>query len=191
MGVRDRVVRDHLVGVGRVRSVRQSTLASGVARRRLTVTAEPRYRKPRGLLALGALTIVLGAFGFLVYGGIGDNLVYFLSPKELLAKGTAAYDVPVRLGGQVVPGSVQWNAERLELRFRVTDGAEQVNVRSTGAPPQMFRDGMGVVVEGRYRRGGEFESHNLMVKHSNEYRAPKPGEQPHELYKTLVRGSGS
>jgi cytochrome c-type biogenesis protein CcmE len=50
---------------------------------------------------------------------------------------------------------------------------------------------MGVVVEGRYRRGGEFESHNLMVKHSNEYRAPKPGEQPHELYKTLVPGSGS
>jgi len=138
-----------------------------------------------------ALAAVVGAFGYLLYGGIGENLVYFLSPKELLAKGTAAYDVPVRLGGQVVPGSVQWNAERLELRFRVTDGAEQVSVRSKGAPPQMFRDGIGVVVEGRYRRGGEFESHNLMVKHSNEYRAPKPGEAPHELYKTLVPGGRS
>ena len=141
-------------------------------------------------MALGGLVAVVGAFGYLLYGGIGDNLVYFLSPKELLAKGTAAYDVPVRLGGQVVPGSVQWNEQRLELRFRVTDGAEQVRVRSKGAPPQMFRDGIGVVVEGRYRRGGEFESHNLMVKHSNEYRAPKPGEQPHELYKTLVPGGG-
>jgi cytochrome c-type biogenesis protein CcmE len=144
----------------------------------------------RRVLALGALGAVVGAFGYLIYGGIGENLVYFLSPQELLAKGTAAYDVPVRLGGQVVPGSVQWNPQRLELRFRVTDGAEQVSVRSTGAPPQMFRDGIGVVVEGRYRRGGEFESHNLMVKHSNEYRAPKPGEQPHELYKTLVPGGG-
>jgi cytochrome c-type biogenesis protein CcmE len=159
--------------------------------RRRDVTTGARNRGTRRALATGGLVAVVGAFGYLIYGGIGDNLVYFLSPKELLAKGTAAYDVPVRLGGQVVPGSVQWNADRLELRFRVTDGAEQVSVRSKGAPPQMFRDGIGVVVEGRYRRGGEFESHNLMVKHSNEYRAPKPGEAPHDLYKTLVPGSGS
>lgn len=143
------------------------------------------------VFAVSAFTALLGAFGYLMYGGIGDNLVYFLSPKELLAKGSSAHDVPVRLGGQVVPGSVQWNPDRLELLFRVTDGAEQVSVRSKGAPPQMFRDGMGVIVEGRYRRGGEFESHNLMVKHSNEYRAPKPGEQPRELYKTLVPRGGS
>jgi cytochrome c-type biogenesis protein CcmE len=153
------------------------------------VTTGARGRGRRRALAIGAFAAVLGAFGYLIYGGIGENLVYFLSPKELLAKGTAAYDVPVRLGGQVVPGSVQWNADRLELRFHVTDGAAQVSVRSKGAPPQMFRDGIGVVVEGRYRRDGAFESHNLMVKHSNEYRAPKPGEQPHELYKTLVRES--
>lgn len=160
-------------------------------RARGDVTAVARNRGARQGLALAALAAVVSAFGYLIYGGIGENLVYFLSPKELLAKGTAAYDVPVRLGGQVVPGSVQWNADRLELRFRVTDGAEQVSVRSKGAPPQMFRDGIGVVVEGRYRRGGEFESHNLMVKHSNEYRAPKPGEAPHELYKTLVPERGS
>jgi cytochrome c-type biogenesis protein CcmE len=138
------------------------------------------------VLAAGALAVVLAAFAYLLYGGIGENLVYFLSPNELLAKGAAAYDVPVRLGGQVVPGSVQWDADRLELRFKVTDGAQQVRVRSSGAPPQMFRDGIGVVVEGRYRRDGQFESHNVMVKHSNEYRAPKPGERPHELYKTLI-----
>jgi cytochrome c-type biogenesis protein CcmE len=51
----------------------------------------------------------------------------------------------------------------------------------------MFRDGMGVVVEGRYRRGGEFESHNLMVKHSNEYRPPKAGEHPAEYYRQLFK----
>jgi cytochrome c-type biogenesis protein CcmE len=155
------------------------------------MTALGDSRTHRRVLALAGLAAVLGAFVYLLYGGIGENLVYFLSPRELLAKGRAAYDVPVRLGGQVVPGSVQWNAERLELRFIVTDGTQQVPVRSKGAPPQMFRDGIGVVVEGRYRRGGEFESHNLMVKHSNEYRAPKPGEQPHELYKTLLPGNRS
>ncbi len=152
--------------------------------------AAPRSRATRRTLGIVGLAAVTGAFAYLIYGGIGENLVYFLSPKELLAKGTAAYDVPVRLGGQVVPGSVQWDADRLELRFRVTDGAEQVSVRSKGAPPQMFRDGIGVVVEGRYTRAAVFESTNLMVKHSNEYRAPKPGEQPHELYKTLVPGGG-
>jgi cytochrome c-type biogenesis protein CcmE len=148
-------------------------------------------RARRRVVAGVALAAVLAAFGYLLYGGIGENLVYFLSPRELLAKGSAAYDVPVRLGGQVVPGSVHWDADRLDLRFTVTDGTQQVRVRSRGAPPQMFRDGIGVVVEGRYRRDGEFESHSLMVKHSNEYRAPKPGEQPHDLYKTLLPGSQS
>ena len=98
----------------------------------------------------------------------------------------------MRLGGQVVAGSVQWNADALDLRFRVTDGAKEVLVHSTGAPPQMFRGGIGVVVEGKYSRTGVFESHSLMVKHSNEYRAPTPGEgHPARLDKTLIRSSGA
>ena len=137
--------------------------------------------------AVIALVIVLGAFGYLLYGGLDRNIVYFLTPQELLAKGTRAQDVPVRLGGQVVPGSVVWNAETLDLRFRVTDGTRDVAVHSTGAPPQMFRDGMGVVVEGRYGRDGIFQSSNLMVKHSNEYRAPAEGESPSEAYKSLIK----
>jgi cytochrome c-type biogenesis protein CcmE len=53
----------------------------------------------------------------------------------------------------------------------------------------MFREGMGVVVEGRVVPGGLFQATNLMVKHSNEYRAPKPGEEAHEKYKTLITQS--
>jgi cytochrome c-type biogenesis protein CcmE len=134
--------------------------------------------------------VILGTFGYLLYGGVEQNLVYFLTPKELLAKGSSAYDAPVRLGGQVVPGSVQWNAQALDLRFKLTDGAgAEVAVHSKGAPPQMFRDGMGVVVEGRYSRDHVFQSTSLMVKHSEEYRAPKPGHKPGEMYKTLIEGS--
>ncbi len=96
-------------------------------------------------------------------------------PRSSWREATAAYDVPVRLGGQVVPGSVVWNAEAVDLRFAISDGAKTVPVHSSGAPPQMFRDGIGVVVEGRYHRAGVFESTSVMVKHSNEYRAPKPG----------------
>lgn len=146
-------------------------------------------RRGRRVGLVVGMVVILSGFGYLLYGGIGDNLVYFLTPQELLAKGSDAYDVPLRLGGQVVPGSVQWSPQSLDLRFKVTDGVKTVDVRSNGAPPQMFRDGIGVVVEGRYDRAGLFHSNNLMVKHSNEYRAPKDGQHPTDMYKSLVRES--
>jgi cytochrome c-type biogenesis protein CcmE len=145
----------------------------------------------RAALAVAAV-IIVAAFGFLLYGGIDKNVVFFLTPQELLARGTQAYDVPVRLGGLVAPGSVKWDADKLDLRFVVVDsGGQSVNVHSTGAPPQMFRDGMGVVVEGRYHRSGVFESTNLMVKHSNAYRKPEHGGRPQEMYKSLQKSSGT
>ena len=145
----------------------------------------------RSALVVGVV-IIVAAFGFLLYGGIDKNVVFFLTPNELLARGTEAYDVPVRLGGLVQPGSVKWDADKLDLRFVVMDsGGQSINVHSSGAPPQMFRDGMGVVVEGRYHRSGVFESTNLMVKHSNEYRKPEHGERPQQMYKSLVKGAGT
>jgi cytochrome c-type biogenesis protein CcmE len=149
------------------------------------------WRSGRGLALAAGLVVVLGGFGYLLYGGIGENLVYFLTPKELLAKGDRAYDAPVRLGGMVVPGSVQWNAQAVDLRFRLTDGTTEVAVHSRGAPPQMFRDSIGVVVEGTYGRDGVFESKNLMVKHSNEYHPPKEGQKPAQVYKSLVKERGT
>ncbi|HUF29765.1 MAG TPA: cytochrome c maturation protein CcmE [Gemmatimonadaceae bacterium] len=138
---------------------------------------------------LGGAAVILGVFGWLTFGGLEKNVVFFLTPQELLAKGDAGVGVPVRLGGQVKPGSMTWDAKTLDLRFTVTDGARDVQVHSTGAPPQMFRDGMGVIVEGRYGSGGVFQATSLMVKHSNEYRAPEPGEEAHEKYKTLIEQS--
>lgn len=145
----------------------------------------------KAALAVGVV-IMVAAFGFLMYGGIDKNVVFYWTPEELLARGASAYDVPVRLGGLVAPGSVKWDAEKLELRFVVMDsGGQSVNVHSTGAPPQMFRDGMGVVVEGRYHQSGVFESTSLMVKHSNEYRKPEHGGRPQEMFKSLQKGAGT
>jgi len=62
------------------------------------------------------------------------------------------------------------------LDFDVTDQHTAVHVKSNGVPPQMFREGIGVVVEGTMTRGGYFQSDRLMVSHNNEYRAPKAGE---------------
>jgi cytochrome c-type biogenesis protein CcmE len=146
--------------------------------------------RKKGII-IGGVVIIVGAFAYLLYGGLDKNIVYFLTPHELLAKGTKAMDVPVRLGGQVKPGSVKWNDTTLDLHFTITDGTSDINVASKGAPPQMFRDGMGVVVEGRYRADGTFNCTSLMVKHSNEYRPPKPGESPQEMQKTLIKGATS
>ena len=141
-----------------------------------------------------AVVVIVAAFAFLLYGGIDKNVVFFLTPGELLSRGPAAYDVPLRLGGLVLPGTVRWDPESLDLRFVVVDSggqAQAVNVYSKGAPPQMFRDGMGVVVEGRYHRDGVFHSTNLMVKHSNEYRKPEHGERPQDMYRSLQKESGT
>lgn len=145
--------------------------------------------KRRWSIAGGA--VILAVFGWMLYGGLDKNVVFFLTPKELLAKGTEGIGVPVRLGGQVKPGSVKWNDQTLDLRFEVVDGMAEVAVHSKGSPPQMFRDGMGVVLEGRYGRDSVFDATSLMVKHSNEYRPPKAGEKPQEMYRTLIKGSGS
>lgn len=138
---------------------------------------------------LGGIGVIVAVFAWLLFGGLEKNMVFFLTPQELLARGTDGVGVPVRLGGQVKPGSVEWDAQTLDLRFTVTDGAGEMAVHSTGAPPQMFRDGMGVIVEGRVGGGGVFQASELMVKHSNEYYPPKPGEEAHEKYKTLIKQS--
>jgi cytochrome c-type biogenesis protein CcmE len=141
--------------------------------------------------ALAAVGVLVIAFGWLIYGGLDSNVVYFLTPKELLAKGADGYDKPMRLGGQVKPGSVIWDEKALDLRFAVTDGTGEVVVHSKGAPPNMFKDGQGVVVEGRYGKDGVFKSTSLMVKHSNEYKAPTKGERPSEMYKSLMKSTGT
>jgi cytochrome c-type biogenesis protein CcmE len=141
------------------------------------------------LIAAGAVLVAGGALGFIAFGNLGKNLVYYWSPGEMVSQGERAYHATVRLGGLVQPGSIQWDAQRTRLTFRVADelvaDSPSVLVSSTEVPPQMFRDGIGVVVEGTFDRSGVFSSNRLMVKHSNEYRPPKPGEKPSDWQKTL------
>lgn len=127
-------------------------------------------------LALG-IAVIAAALGFLVYQGLANNLVYYVTPSELLAKGVAADGQSLRLGGLVRPGSRHWNATTQTLSFVLQDPKASVPVVSHGLPPQMFREDIGVVVEGTYRRG-LFRATDLMIKHCADYRAPKPGHVP-------------
>jgi cytochrome c-type biogenesis protein CcmE len=123
--------------------------------------------------ALGALGVAGLAFLAIAFGGIGSNLVYYWGPAELHAAGDKAIGATIRLGGLVVEGSVVRGAGASGVEFDVVDRAgARVHVKSAGVPPQMFREKIGVVVEGTMTRAGHFESHRLMVSHSNEYRVP-------------------
>ena len=135
-------------------------------------------QKRRRILAVVALLASGGVLAYLAFGGIGENLVYYWSPSELRAAGDRAFGANIRLGGLVAPGSIELASDGLTLRFTVTDGTESVAVAASAVPPAMFREGIGVLLEGTLLRNGEFESHRLMVKHDNEYRAPGEGEAP-------------
>ncbi len=138
----------------------------------------------RRLFLVGALVVAGGALGAVAFGSMGENLVYYWDPTQLVAAGDDGVGATVRLGGVVKAGTVQWQPEANSLKFIVTDGKVEVPVEATGAPPQMFREGIGVVVEGTLTKSGVFTSDRLMVKHSNEYKAPE-GEMSAEERKTL------
>lgn len=126
--------------------------------------------------AVIALALAAGGLLFLAASGVGKNLVYYWGPTELEVAGAAANGASIRLGGQVVAGSVRQVPGATELDFAVTDGKATTSVHARGLPPPMFREGIGVVVEGTRLADGRFEGRRLMVSHGNEYRAPKPGE---------------
>lgn len=133
------------------------------------------------LILVGALAVAGAGLAVIAFGNLGENLVYYWSPQEMLDQGERAYGPTIRLGGVVEEGSIEWDADSAELRFRVAEGVEEgavsVAVRSRETPPQMFRDNIGVVVEGTWSSAGLFESNRLMVNHSNEYRPPEEGEE--------------
>jgi cytochrome c-type biogenesis protein CcmE len=81
---------------------------------------------------------------------------------------------------------VKWGEGASDLEFDVTDGSASVHVVSKGVPPQLFRDRIGVVVEGTMTKGGHFESRRLMVSHDNQYRTPQDKDVD---MKTLMRST--
>lgn len=131
-------------------------------------------RKTRRFILL-AIAVAAIAFVAIAAGGINDNLVYYWTPTDLRAAGDKAYGATIRLGGMVAEGSVRQRIGTSGVEFDVKDANAIVHVKSSGVPPQMFRGGIGVVVEGTMSRNGWFESHRLMVSHNNEYRAPTAG----------------
>ncbi|MEA2572052.1 MAG: cytochrome c-type biosis protein CcmE [Acidobacteriota bacterium] len=124
--------------------------------------------------AVIAILVAAAAFAVIAGSGINNNLVYYWTPTDLHAAGEKAFGATIRLGGMVAPGSIR-RTGATGVEFDVKDAGAVVHVKSSGVPPQMFREQIGVVVEGTMTRSGAFESSRLMVSHNNQYRAPKAG----------------
>jgi cytochrome c-type biogenesis protein CcmE len=142
----------------------------------------------RAKLIVGG-AVIAGALGYMIYAGVTQSAVYFITPAELRAAPVPgkAY----RLGGMVLPGSLKWEARALDLSFTLSDGSATVPVRHKGTPPDLFGEGRGAVVEGSWTDQGYFRATLIMAKHSEEYQAPHDGGKAgyQELLKTL-RGDG-
>ncbi len=118
---------------------------------------------------------VLAIAGFLIYQALSSSLVYFILPSEYAQNPQQYQNRRIRLGGIVEEGSVVFDDRSLRLSFTVSDSIDSYQVQHYGAPPELFRERTGVVVEGRFD-GETFMSDNVLVKHSEVYEAPKDGE---------------
>ncbi len=130
------------------------------------------------LLAVITVVVAAGIFLWLMLGGMRRNLVYYWGPTQVEQAGPKAVGATIRLGGMVAPDSIERGKGASAVEFDVEDGTSTVHVVSQGVPPQLFRSGIGVVVEGTMTPQGVFAGKRLMVSHSNEYRAPDDMSHP-------------
>lgn len=119
-------------------------------------------------LVLGGVTVsaVLATQAF------RENLLYFFSPTQVVA-GEAPTERAFRLGGIVVEDSVRREPGSITVEFDVTDYGQTVPVRHSGVLPDLFQEGQGVVVRGRYDASGVFEADEVLARHDENYMPPE------------------
>ena len=115
--------------------------------------------------------VVLAALGFLVFQGLGNATLYFRTADEAVAQREKLGDRRFRIEGDVVDGSVRQTGN--DVSFTLTKNAVEVPVQHKGDPPELFRPGIPVVLEGRFQ-GDHFSSDRILVKHSETYVAENP-----------------
>jgi cytochrome c-type biogenesis protein CcmE len=139
------------------------------------------------LLAIGLSVVGLAIAAALILNAFRSNLVFFFSPTEVVA-GKAPKDRAFRIGGLVEDGSVQRDPDGLTVRFAVTDTAQTMQVVYKGILPDLFKEGKGVVAEGKLGTDGLFTATQVLAKHDENYMPPEAAhalEQAAKAQKTL------
>lgn len=153
------------------------------------VPSAPRVRpaKPASsrLRIVAVVVIVLGAIAFLVLKGLGDATVYFKTADEAVAEKEALGDRRFRIEGAVVTDSVHQAGDVVE--FEIISAGVTVPVKHRGDPPELFRPGIPVVLEGNWE-GDVYSSDRIMVKHTSEYREQNPDRVDQYVGKERVEG---
>jgi cytochrome c-type biogenesis protein CcmE len=125
----------------------------------------------RSRLRLGiVIGLIAGALSFLLLQGLGQATMYFYNADEAVERRESLGERPFRLQGVVLPGSL--DVDDGAVRFEVGHGGEVVEVHHAGDPPELFREGIPVVLEGRFVEGSRpYRSDRIMVRHTEEYKA--------------------
>jgi cytochrome c-type biogenesis protein CcmE len=123
-----------------------------------------------------AIVVIALAVSYLVYGGVKDTMVYYLTVEELHNRVPSVYDEKVRVSGTVVPGTIKQGHDGL-LEFQITDGAGTIDVAYSGIVPDIFKDDVEAVVEGVYTPANVFQADTLLAKCPTKY------ESTDDLYK--------
>lgn len=129
-------------------------------------------RKQKRLTLVLAGMASLGVAAALVLTAFNDNLVFFYSPSDIAQKQPPTGRM-LRIGGLVEENSVAKLDGGTRIEFKVTDGAHDMPVSYTGVPPTLFREGQGVVAEGKLDAAGMFQAATILAKHDERYMPPE------------------
>ena len=149
--------------------------------------------KPRTRRALWIVAglAALGAASALVLNAFQSNLVFFFTPSQVVSH-EAPQGRSFRIGGLVEAGSVVRDKDALTVHFRVTDTAKTIPVTYTGILPDLFREGKGVVAQGKLGPDGTFHANEVLAKHDENYMPPEAAEAlrkaGHPIDKTAFAG---
>ena len=133
---------------------------------------KPRTRRA---IAIVAGLATLGVAVLLVLNAFQSNLVFFFSPSQIAAN-EAPRDRSFRIGGLVEEGSLKRDGQTLTVNFVVTDMAQRVPVSFTGMLPDLFKEGKGVVAQGKLDADGVFRAEQVLAKHDENYMPPEAAE---------------
>ena len=126
----------------------------------------PARKKRLGLILLMVAGVTVGV-GFALKS-LDQNIMFFFTPSEVIS-GKAPYNKLFRIGGMVVEGSVNRPGDGLTVNFDLTDNEQRVTVQYTGILPDLFREGQGIIANGKLDKSGEFVAEEVLAKHDENY----------------------
>ena len=114
-------------------------------------------------------TVLFAVIGYLIYTGLRDTMVFYLTVSEVMAKPIEELTDTQKVGGIVSAGSVKWDPKTLSLSFKLEDNDANLLVDYSGVVPDSFKPGTEIIIEGSYRGDGKFQATTLMPKCASKY----------------------